>query len=68
MNWSNVSIVSGGLAINTKVFVDDKEIVGVQRIEIDPLEPDGLLTARITVMLKAADLKFTEADILANIK
>ena len=68
MNWSNVSIVSGGAAWNTKVFVDDRELVGVQRIEIDPLEIDGILTAKITTTLKAVDLKFQEADILASIE
>jgi hypothetical protein len=68
MKWANVSIRGEGIARNTKVSVDDREIVGVQRIEIDPVECGGLLTARITVMLKAVDLKFTEADILASIE
>lgn len=51
-----ITIESDGTGMTTRVFCGDKKLPFVTKIEIDPLKPDGIVTAKITFM--AVKLRF----------
>ncbi|KVZ57519.1 hypothetical protein WL19_03380 [Burkholderia ubonensis] len=58
----NVRIVSDGTAQGTRVLnADGTPIPGVERIEILPLDPNGVVQARVT-------LNFVELDMVAQVE
>lgn len=60
---SNITIVSDGTARGTQVLVGDQALKQVTRIEFETLEPDGLVTATISVCAVALRLKLAKAEI-----
>ncbi len=53
---SKLKIVSDGTARGTSVFYQNTEITGIARIEILPIEPDGLVSAVLTFLAVEIDL------------
>lgn len=60
---SNVTIISDGTSQGTRVEVGDTVLRGVCKIEIEPIRPDGIVRAELTVNMAALKLKLAEADI-----
>ncbi len=53
---SKLKIVSDGTARGTHAFFQNTEITGIARIEILPIEPDGLVGAVLTFLAVEIDL------------
>jgi hypothetical protein len=54
-------IVSDGTAIGTHIYAGDQELMGVVRIDFDPLEAGGMLTVRLTAYAEI-DVTAQDAD------
>lgn len=59
----NVTIISDGTAAGTKIKVGDGFMSGITRVEIDPIAPNGLVRAKLTVDAVALRMAFKDADI-----
>lgn len=60
---SRVKIVSDGTSQGTRVHVGDEFMSGITKIEVNPIKPDGLVTANITVDFAQLQLGISEAEI-----
>lgn len=60
---SGITIISDGTAFGTKVMVGDKFMSGVTKIEIAPIVPNEVITAKITVDLVSLRLHIRNAEI-----
>ncbi len=58
-----VRIHSNGTTIGTTVYVGDKILNGVTKIEILPMVPHAIVQARITVDVRALRMEINEAEI-----
>ena len=63
---SNVTIVSDGTAQGTRVEVDGNFIRGVTKVEIEPIEPLGAVTAKVTVDMVSLRTQLKDAEIVCT--
>lgn len=63
---SNVTITSDGTAEGTKVSVSGKFIKGISKIEFEQIEPDGLVTANLTICMVALKYELSKAGIICD--
>lgn len=63
---SNVTIISDGTATGTKVLVGDQLLKNVTRVEISPVLPGGILTAKLTVSAPMLCAAIGKADIVCD--
>ena len=60
---SNVTIISDGTAVGTKIKIGDEFMSGVTRVEINPILPGEMIRAKITVDVVALRMQIANADI-----
>jgi hypothetical protein len=53
---NKIKIISDGTALGTMVHAGGTVISGIQKIEIFPIVPSGMVTARITFILPELDV------------
>jgi len=63
---SNVTIISDGTSIGTKVQIDDSFMTGITSIEILPIQIDSTIKAKITVDVCSLRMAIKEAEIIAT--
>jgi len=56
MNKIKIKIISDGTSIGTHVHAGGTEITGITGIEILPIEPGGVVMARITFQMPKLDI------------
>lgn len=61
----NLRIEGGPLAGQVKIYAGDTEVKGINKIEIDPLVPNGLLTGRLYVIFDQVNIE-VEMDKVAK--
>lgn len=53
----NLKIVSNGTAQTTEVFVGETRLIGIKKIEIEPILPDSVLEVTLTCYVAALDVE-----------
>ena len=61
---NKIKIISDGTSFNTKVFCNDTELGYISKIEIEPIEKDTLVLARLTFESVQLDMDTDLKDII----
>lgn len=60
-NTRKIRIVSDGTTYGTFVTTNGVRIEGITKIEFEPITPNGLILAKLTLIVDSLDIEATEA-------
>lgn len=60
---SNITIISDGTSLGTKVMVNDKFIKGITGVKINEIKPDGFVTATLTIDKVALQMALNDVNV-----
>lgn len=68
MKSTNVRVVSEGIGLGTKVFIEGKEVFGVSAIKIEDTTPNCLTSVTLTIEACDVDLAVTDLEPISKQK